>query len=155
MKSDRFLIHEQPGHLIRRAQQIAVSIFLEETRDFGVTPIQFGVLQTLSDAPGLDQVTIASRVGIDPATFASLIDRLEGKGYITREPCAEDRRKKRLSITDAGREVVGAMRESVLATQKRILEPLTPAERKEFMHLLNKLVDANNELSRAPMKVDA
>ncbi len=155
MENNNIPIPEQPGRLIRRAQQIAVSIFLEETRDFGVTPIQFGVMETLSVAPGLDQVTIASRLGIDPATFASLIDRLEGKGYITREPCAEDRRKKRLSITEAGREIVAAMQPSVAATQKRILEPLAPAERKEFLRLLSKLVEGNNELSRAPMKADA
>jgi len=154
MKNDRFLITDQPGHLIRRAQQIAVSIFLEETRDFGVTPVQFGVLQTLCDAPGLDQASIASRAGIDPATFASLIDRLEGKGYLTREPCAEDRRKKRLTLTAAGRETVDAMRAGVLATQQRLLEPLAAEERDEFVRLLSKLVEANNDLSRAPMRAD-
>lgn len=152
MPARPFDIHEQPGHLIRRAQQIAVSLFLEETRDFGVTPVQFGVLQTLIAAPGLDQVTLASRVGIDTATFASLSDRLEARGYLRREPCTDDRRKKRLTLTDEGRAVATEMEAAVRAAQARILAPLAAPERKEFLRLLGKLVDGNNEASRAPLK---
>lgn len=154
MSKDSFPLHEQPGHLIRRAQQIAVSLFLDETRDAGATPIQFAVLQTLFDAPGIDQATLASRVGIDTATIASLSDRLEAKGYITREACADDRRRKRLKITAAGQRLALAMHAGVKAAQKRILGPLSPAERKEFMRLLAKLVEGNNESSRAPLKAD-
>ncbi len=149
-----FVIHDQPGHLIRRAQQIAVSLFLDETRDFGVTPVQFGVLQTLIDAPGLDQATLAARVGIDTATFASLSERLESRGYLRREACADDRRRKRLTITEAGRQIAEDMQSAVMAAQKRILAPLSAAERKSFVQLLGKLVAGNNEASRAPLKAD-
>lgn len=155
MADESLLLQDQPGHLIRRAQQIAVSLFLEETRDFGVTPIQFGVMQTLIDAPGVDQATLASRVGIDTATIASLSDRLEAKGYLTREPCADDRRRKRLKVTAEGRRVTVAMHAAVRQAQKRILAPLTAAERRDFMRLLTRLVEANNDLSRAPLKPDA
>jgi hypothetical protein len=34
--------------------------------------------------------------------------------------------------------------------QERMLEPLTKAERKTFMNMLKRVVEANNELSRAP-----
>lgn len=152
MSKESLDIQTQPGHLIRRAQQIAVSLFLDETRDFGMTPVQFGVMQTLIESPGLDQATLASRVGIDTATFASLSERLESRGYLSREACAEDRRKKRLTITEEGRQVTEAMLEAVRSAQKRILAPLAAAERKEFMRLLAKLVEGNNESSRAPLK---
>ena len=33
-----------PGPYIRRLQQIAVAIFLQETEGFGVTPIQYGTM---------------------------------------------------------------------------------------------------------------
>ncbi|NDF44842.1 MAG: MarR family transcriptional regulator, partial [Betaproteobacteria bacterium] len=36
-----------PGHYIRRLQQIAVGVFMEETQDFGVTPVQFAALNAL------------------------------------------------------------------------------------------------------------
>ena len=64
------------------------------------------------------------------------------------------RRRKRLTITTEGRQVAETMQEAVLAAQKRILAPLASGERKEFMRLLAKLVDGNNDSSRAPLKVD-
>lgn len=39
-----------PGPYIRRLQQIAVAIFLQDTEGFGVTPVQYGVLLTVSTA---------------------------------------------------------------------------------------------------------
>lgn len=147
-------VQVQPGHLIRRAQQIAVSLFLDETRDFGVTPIQFAVLLTLGNVPGQDQASLAARVGIDTATLAAVSDRLESRGYLSREPCPEDRRRKRLTLTAEGRRIAEAMQAPVLFAQKRILAPLNAAERREFLRLLGKLVDGNNESSRAPLKAD-
>lgn len=141
-----------PGFMLRRAQQIAVSLFLDETGESGLTPIQFGVLQTLIDAPLSDQATLAARVGIDTATLATLIERLESRGYLARTASASDRRRKSLSITPAGRELVRALRPSVLAAQRRILAPLAAAERKEFLRLLGKLVEGNNTASRAPLR---
>jgi MarR family transcriptional regulator, lower aerobic nicotinate degradation pathway regulator len=38
----------------------------------------------------------------------------------------------------------------MLRTQARILAPLTERQRAEFMRLLLRLVDQNNDLSRAP-----
>jgi len=43
-----------------------------------------------------------------------------------------------------------AVEPDMLKAQQRILKPLTAAEREAFMRMLRKLVDANNELSRAP-----
>ena len=39
---------------------------------------------------------------------------------------------------------------AMLRTQARILAPLTERQRAEFMRLLLRLVDENNDLSRAP-----
>ncbi len=35
---------EAPGHQIRRAHQLAVAIFMDETAAFDVTPVQFAIL---------------------------------------------------------------------------------------------------------------
>ncbi|MGH8848591.1 MAG: MarR family transcriptional regulator, partial [Polaromonas sp.] len=47
-----FNFSEAPGHLIRRAQQLAVAIFMEETAGFDATPVQFAILNALMDDPG-------------------------------------------------------------------------------------------------------
>jgi len=138
-------LEELPGHYIRRLQQIAVAMFLQETESSGITPVQYAVLQTAANHPGIDQRRLAGAVGLDTSTTAGVVDRLEARSLLERRasprllyPTAEGLR--------ALAEVLPAMRRA----QDRILAPLAPAERKEFMRMLRRLVQANNEASRAP-----
>lgn len=135
-----FDFQHAPGHLIRRAHQVSVALFMEETAGFDVTPVQFAILNALVGTPGEDQVTLAARVAFDAATFGSVIGRLEAKGWVRREADPEDRRRKRLWITAEGESAAQAMRRAVTRTQARILEPLDAAEREQFLALLGKLV---------------
>lgn len=144
-----FDFQHAPGHLIRRAQQLAVAIFMEETADFDVTPVQFSILNALMDTPGEDQVTLAGRVAFDAATSGSVIGRLEVKGWIRREPDRQDRRRKRLWVTPAGEQVVLAMKRAVRKAQTRIMGPLNAAEREQLAGLLGKLV-SGHEAAQSP-----
>jgi len=135
-----FDFQHAPGHLIRRAHQVAVAIFMEETGDFDTTPVQFAILNALIDDPGEDQVTLAARVAFDAATFGSVIGRLEGKGWVRREPDAVDRRRKLLWVTPEGEQAALRMKRAVAKAQSRILAPLDTAERGALIALLGKLV---------------
>lgn len=138
-----------PGHLIRRAHQVAVAIFMEETGDFDTTPVQFAILNALIDDPGEDQVTLAGRVAFDAATFGSVIGRLESKGWVRREPDAADRRRKLLWVTPKGKQAAVLMKRAVAKAQSRILGPLEAAERRQLVALLGKLV-AGHEMGSQP-----
>jgi DNA-binding MarR family transcriptional regulator len=129
-----------PGHLIRRAQQLAVAIFVEETAGFDVTPVQFAILNALIDDPGEDQVTLASHVAFDPATFGSVIGRLEAKGWVKRLADPHDKRRKLLWISGEGEQIAQKMKRAVAKAQLRIMEPLQPDERVQLAGLLEKLV---------------
>jgi DNA-binding MarR family transcriptional regulator len=139
-----------PGHYIRRLQQIAVAIFLQETETHGITPVQYAALQTVGNTPGVDQRTLAGAIGFDTSTIGGVIDRLEARGLMLRSTAREDRRVRRLSLTAAGQAKLAEMLPAMLRAQARMLEPLPEAERAEFMRMLHCLVTANNELSRAP-----
>ena len=142
-----FDFRHAPGHLIRRAHQVAVAIFMEETAGFDVTPVQFAILNALLADPGEDQVTLARRVAFDAATFGSVIGRLEARGWVRREPDAADRRRKRLWVTEEGAEAARRMKRSVGMVQARILEPLDEAERGQLIALLDRLVAAHENLA--------
>jgi DNA-binding MarR family transcriptional regulator len=129
-----------PGHLIRRAHQVSVAIFMEETAEFGVTPVQFAILSALIEDPGEDQVTLAGKVAFDAATFGSVIGRLEAKGWVRRKPDSEDRRRKLLWVTPEGERAARAMKRAVAKVQTRILDPLEGDERERLLDLLDKLV---------------
>ena len=140
----------RPGYLIRRQQQIAVAIFLEEAEQQGLTPVQFAALLTVARQPGLDQRSLAATIGLDTSTVASVIDRLEARGLMKRQPSLEDRRLRLLTATPEGVALLDEVEPGVLRAQERILGPLTPTERQEFLRLLMKLVQGNNGYSRAP-----
>ena len=135
-----FVFEQAPGHLVRRAHQWAVAIFMEETAAFEVTPVQFAVLNALMKTPGEDQVTLARTVAFDAATSGSVIGRLEAKGWVRREADAADRRRKLLWVTPEGERMALAMKRAVGRAQKRIMAPLAPDEAHQFIGLLAKLV---------------
>jgi DNA-binding MarR family transcriptional regulator len=135
-----FNFSEAPGHLIRRAQQLAVAIFMEETSGFDATPVQFAILNALMDDPGEDQITLSGKVAFDPATFGSVVARLEAKGWVRREADPGDRRRKLLWTTPEGEKVALQMKRAVGKAQARIVSPLDADERQQLGALLAKLV---------------
>jgi DNA-binding MarR family transcriptional regulator len=141
--SKSFDFKQAPGHLIRRAQQVAYAVFMEETASFDVTPVQFAILNALMDTPGVDQVTLASQVAFDAATSGSVIGRLESKGWVRREADAQDRRRRLLWVTAEGEQAVQSMKRAVARVQTKILSPLSEDEQVLFMALLGKLVSGH------------
>ena len=129
-----------PGHLIRRAQQIAVAIFAEQLASADITPVQFAILNALLDSPGNDQVGLAKRVAFDPATSGSVIGRLEAKGWVVRQADPADRRRKLLVVTAQGVQALASIQKEVARVQEKILSPLTPSEQARFVELLTRLV---------------
>jgi DNA-binding MarR family transcriptional regulator len=145
--SKSFDFERAPGHLIRRAQQLAVAIFMEEMAAFDVTPVQFAILNALMDTGGVDQVTLAGRVAFDAATSGSVIGRLETKGWVRREADAHDKRRKLLWLTPEGEQAALQMTRAVVRAQGRIVDPLDADERRQLTTLLAKLV-GGHEVAR-------
>ncbi len=142
----------KPGHLIRRAQQIAVAIFMEECSRFDITPVQYAALAAIADNPGVDATRLSHLVALDRSTIGSVLERLEAKDLVLRSASADDRRVKRLRLSESGRRLLRKLETAVERTQQRIVEPLSADERNLFLQLLTRLVESNNELSRAPAR---
>lgn len=147
-------LHALPGHLIRRLQQIAVGLFMDETANFDLTPVQFAALATVARQPGMDQRTLARTIGFDTSTIGGVIDRLERRALVQRNPSAEDRRVRRLTVTPEGEALLTQVLPAMHRAQQRILSPLAASERDEFLRMLSTLVTANNDASRAPSHID-
>lgn len=143
-------LHEHPGHLLRRAQQISVSLFYDELGD-ELTPVQYAILGQLALHPGIDQVSLAGLAAIDTSTGATVCARLEEKGLLERRVIPHNRRQRALTITPCGTRLLEAMEAGALRLRERLLAPLSPAEQRRFMALLTKLVRENNAQSRAPL----
>ncbi|BDW11602.1 transcriptional regulator [Polynucleobacter sp. SHI8] len=139
-----------PGHYIRRLQQISVAIFLQETEGFGITPVQFAALSALEEFPQIDQKTLANTIGLDTSTIGGVIDRLESRGFVLRNPSNKDRRVHVLTLTSEGKNLLEKINPHVLQAQDRILSPLKKSQHGELIQMLDILVNGNNDASRAP-----
>jgi len=143
-------VYNQPGHLIRRAQQIAVSMFYS-TMGPGVTPVQYCVLRVLQDHPGIDQVTLARLCALDTSTAADLAVRLEERGLLKRMMPMKSKRFRLLQLTTEGCALLKQLAPSVHLLTRRLLQGLNKEEQQVFLRLLKKFVHLNNEESRAPL----
>ena len=148
------IIYTMPGHLIRRLQQISVSVFAEQMKAAGsdLTSPQFAALAMLRDHPGIDQATLAGLIAYDRPTIGGVVDRLVAKGFVARTTNPEDRRAKVLTLTPEGDAALTRLIPVVEACQDAILPGLTNSEKAEFIRLAGKIAEAGNTLSRVPLQ---
>jgi MarR family transcriptional regulator, lower aerobic nicotinate degradation pathway regulator len=143
---------EMPGHLIRRLHQISFALFLDQAKAFDVTPVQYAALVAVNSHPGIDQTALCNIIAFDRTTIGDVVGRLQRKKLINRVNGTHDRRTKALFITAAGRRLIRDIEPAVQSTQRLILAPLQPAQRRAFKEMLRHLVHLNNAHSRAPLR---
>lgn len=147
-------LYDQPGHLIRRANQIALGMYADYvSRE--VTPPQYAILRMVAEVPGIDQVGLARLVGLDNSTTALTAARLEAKGLLKRKVAAANRRQLQLTLTASGEALLESLVAGVHDMRTQLFNPLSVKEQEEFMRLLRKFVHLNNEASRAPLQAAA
>lgn len=144
-------LYDQPGHLLRRAHQIAGAIFVQHIGK-EVTPIQYAVLRMVHEKPRIDQVGLARSIALDTSTAAAVAARLEEKGLLQRTVAENNRRQLQLLLTKEGEQVLQQLVSDVHFMREQLLSALEPDEREQFMALLRKFVRLNNDQSRSPLE---
>lgn len=148
-----FDLASRPGFLIRRLHQIHTALFMEECAKFNVTPVQYSMMTAIAEQPGLEQARLAQEVGVDRATLANVVARLESRGLLRRTTTKTDRRLKRVVLTAKGKRLLVQMTQAAQRAHARTVDVLSPAERAAFLHFLARLVDAGNDFGRAPLRL--
>jgi DNA-binding MarR family transcriptional regulator len=134
-----------PGHIIRRLQQTAVLAFHRNTVEFRLTPTQFVTLLAIETTPGVDQVRLSQTTMIDRSMTARIVDTLARRGLIRKQPGKTDKRANALFIAQKGARLLAAVLPRVKKSQQEILNPLTVAERAEFIRMARAILAANEE----------
>jgi DNA-binding MarR family transcriptional regulator len=145
-------LYRRPGFMLRRAHQIAVSLFLEETGTLRITTTQYGILVLLKHQAGLDQISVAKLLGLDRSTTGMVLNKLEQAGLIGRTVGANDRRKRSLALTAEGESMLERLKAPARRVQERQLSAFAPSERKVFLDLLDKFTRTFNESTRVPLE---
>jgi DNA-binding MarR family transcriptional regulator len=97
------------------------------------------VLSALRAEPMRTQAALAKAIGADKTRLISVLDDLQRRGLIEREPDPADRRVHLLGLTDAGREMCADIRAEIRAEEKRLLGRLSAADRAVFLRSLRAL----------------
>ncbi len=136
-----YVLERQVGHLLRRAHQRHSAIFQEHIGDSQLTPLQFAALIKLADIGTVSQNQLGRLIAMDAATMQGVIKRLAARGLIHRRPDPDDRRRLILSLTAEGRALAAGALAAAADITRLTLAPLSAAEQREFLSLLDRLAE--------------
>ena len=119
-------------------------------RDVGLTRGSFNVLQILEGATApLTPTDVSSRLTVTSATVTGLLDTLEARGLVRREPHPSDRRSIQVTVTSAGQRLVDALVPELIEHEKAWAAGLAPPRRAQLLRLLGDVQDHLRSLDDA------
>ncbi len=124
----------QANHVVARG---FTAVFAE----VGLTPVQFGVLAVVHDTPGPTLAELARAVMVRPQSAGEVVEVLERRGLVRRDGPPGRGRRRPLTLTDAGRDVLAAAWPGVLAFNAPETLGLTPDEHATLDRLLQRVLE--------------
>ncbi|GAA3035071.1 MarR family transcriptional regulator [Kitasatospora albolonga] len=103
-----------------------------------LTGAQAKVLALLRRGP-MPMRHIAQTLSCEPSNITGIVDRLEGRGFVTREADPQDRRVKLVAATESGDAATEELRES-LNFAREPLAALDEEERTQLRDLLRRML---------------
>lgn len=125
--------------LLTKAQQTVYQYFKSRLAEYDVTPVQYGILSSLWLSDGQNPSQIASSLNLDSSTITGLLDRMENKELLKRQPDPEDRRALRVLLTKTGKELRVPLEKVVDECNLYVLEHLASEEQEQLKTLLLKI----------------
>ena len=96
--------------------------------DLNLTAAEINALANLADRGALNVRELSAETGTRATTLTGVLDRLENRGYLTREMVPTDRRSFRLPLTDAGQAVAERVRAAVADLERDALARLSQTQ---------------------------
>ncbi|GAA1018978.1 MULTISPECIES: MarR family winged helix-turn-helix transcriptional regulator [Amycolatopsis] len=104
----------------------------------------FAVLAGLSDFGPLAQHALADRLGLNRSHLVGYLDELERRDLVGRERDPDDRRRQRVTLTEAGKALTGELKREAGRSQDVLLAELSAKERETLISLLRRVVVADD-----------
>jgi DNA-binding MarR family transcriptional regulator len=130
------------GFHLRCAQVAAFESFKDYLRPYALSPGQLGTMYLIAANPSATQSAIADALLFDRSTMVQIIDQLEARALVVREPSASDRRSHALRLTAGGTKLVAELEDVVQRHEAQIAQALSAEERRTLMRLLARVHNA-------------
>jgi len=133
--------NSRPAFLLAQVGAHAASRFAERLVPLGLTPPDTGILRLLRLTAGLSQQELAAKLGIHPSRLVALLDELEHKKLVQRQPNPDDRRQYSLRLTEKGAKTLEEIGDVAHQHQEALCAALSLEERDRLAELLRKIAD--------------
>jgi len=110
--------------------------------DLNLGAAEINALANLADRGALSVRELSAETGTRATTLTGVLDRLESRGYLTRELDATDRRSFRLPLTQAGQAVAARVRAAVADIERDALAGLSATQIAGFHAVITALQQA-------------
>jgi DNA-binding MarR family transcriptional regulator len=127
------------GLLLMRLARASGRRLAASLESLGMSGQEFASLHLLHDSGPLSQQQLSQGLRIHPSNLVGLLDALEAEGLIGRTRDPADRRRHIVGLTPAGLRRLAAAKKAAVDAERELLEPLSPAEREEFLSYLTRL----------------
>ena len=122
--------------MIAKAHQHAQGLLKARLKDFGLTPVQCLVLESLWDEEGLSVGEIGRRLVLDTATLAGVLDRMVTASWVRREIDSADARVARIFLTEKSNAITGDLAEVIEQTNSDLLNNFSMEEKMLYNRFL-------------------
>ena len=112
------------GYVLRRAQMAVFRDFFSAFEAFDIRPAQYSILTVIECNPGLKQSEVSEALGIQRTNFVAMVDELQRRGLVRRDPAPNDRRSYALVLTEKGRRLMSELHEVAERHEQRIADTL-------------------------------
>lgn len=129
----------EPVFLMNRLGSLGAAITNQSLRGHGLKVRQYSLLSLVCEPEAPTQREISEFLVLDPSQVVALVDELEERGMLRREPDPRDRRSKILVPTDEGRAALERAEADVDAASSELLAGLDSSERARLQELLAKI----------------
>lgn len=127
------------GYNARRAALSIIGLFLERLAVYGLKPVDFSVMSVIHHNPGVTSRQLCATLAILPPNLVGLIQSLESRGLIERQPHPTDGRALGLHPTAKG---VSLMQQAEVTASELEIDAsskLTASQRQTLVQLLQKI----------------
>jgi len=135
-------LYGRPAFMIRRAHQIATSIFTSSCAELGLTPSQFSLMFVLRHRGPVGQNELGRLVSLDRSTTALVVRGLKARELVETAPDASDRRKTIVRLTDKGRLLLARAEKLSTKASDKLLSAFDPDQATAFLSLLETLTSS-------------
>ncbi len=133
------------GYRLRRAQMAMHRDYIDSIADLEVTQKQTAILWLINNNPGVSQADVANALEMDRPSMMAVIDRLQERGFITRDRSDVDRRRQELHLTPGGQNMLAKLKTRIAKHEQRMRSMFTAAELDALLSALRKFQQAIDE----------